>query len=158
MTDLEGRLGYQLFLLSPLSLTPYGSLGYHRWFRSLGYPETYHHAWAGWGALLQWAPTSRWVLSLDANVGHTFNAEIHTWNTFEKPNTILLRSHLGSRSYLMAGLGSDLQIFKHWHFLARVNYWRFNYGEGPPVNEAGNYEPSSNTRLLGFSLGLGYAL
>lgn len=158
MTDLSGRLGYQFFIFPQASITPYGIVGYHRWFRSIGYPETYHHNWFGWGALFQWAPSPRWVLSLDSNVGNSFHAEIHTWNTFEKPNTILFESKLGSRSYVMAAVGSDLCFAKAWHFLMKLNYWRFNYGAGPPVNAAGDHEPTSNTRLLGMSLGLGYAL
>jgi hypothetical protein len=158
LTDVYGRLGYQWFVLPQASLTPYGVLGYHRWFRSIGYPETYHNNWVGLGGLLQWSPVSRLVLSLDANVGNTFNAQLHTWNTFDPPNTILFESNLGSRSYLMASIGADWQLVKAWHLLGQVNYWRFNYGEGPPVNAAGAHEPTSNTRLLGFTLGLGYDL
>ena len=158
MTDLSGRLGYQFFLIANMAITPYGTAGYHRWFRSIAYPETYHHNWAGVGALLQWAPLAKWVLSADSNVGQTFNAQVHTWNTFVLPNTVLFDSKLGSRTYLMASLGSDLQFAKMWHFLINVNYWRFNYDKGQPVNAAGDYELNSNTRLLAFSLGLGYVL
>lgn len=158
ITDVYGRMGYQLFILPRASITPYGVLGYHRWFRSIGYPETYHNDWAGVGALLQWALWSRLVLSFDANAGNTFNAEIHTWNTFTKPNTVLFESNLGSRSYMMAGVGGDWQVSKAWHLLAQLNYWRFNYAEGPPVNAAGDHEPTSNTRLLGAAVGFGYSL
>jgi len=158
MTDLYGRLGYQFFFLSKASITPYGIAGYHRWLRSIEYPETYHNNWAGLGALLQWAPTSRWVLSLDGNTGNTFNSQIHTWNTFEPPNTVLFESNLGSRTYVMAGAGSDLQFAKVWHILANINYWRFNYGKSAPVDAGGAYEPTSNTRFMAFTLGLAYSL
>lgn len=157
MTDVSGRLGYQVILTPIFSITPYGTLGYHRWLRSISYPETYHHNWAGVGALLQLAPTSKLVLSLDGNTGQTFNAQLHAWNTFFPPNTLLLPANLGSRSYVIAGMGGDYNFYDKWHFLANLNYWRFNYGKSS-LDEFGIYEPDSNTRLLAAMIGIGYEL
>ncbi len=156
MTDLSGRLGYQFFPSDNLSLIPYGILGHHRWLRSIGYPETYQNNWAGLGALLQWAPLPAWVFTLDGNTGNTWNAQIHTWNTFYPPNTLLFRANLGSRTYVMAEAGVDFNFTAKWHLLGALHYWRFNYGKSTP-NNLGDYEPTSNTRLVRAVVGLGYS-
>jgi len=162
ITEVWGRLGYQFFFLPSVSLTPYVISGYHRWLRTLAYIETYHNDWFGLGGMLQWSPISNLVISLDSNVGNTFNSQNHSWDYVgAADNSVLIKANMSSRSYLMASVGGDYTFAKVWHALAGVKYWRFNYGLSPKEifpNGAYIYEPSSNTRQFTVSLGLGYTL
>ncbi len=106
---------------------------------------------------MQWAASSRTVFSLDANAGRTSHGQVHSWNTFYPPDTVLNSNNLGGRSYIMAGLGADYAPKPKWHLLANITYWRFNYGQSS-TNAIDVLEPTSNTRLLTTTVGLGYAI
>jgi hypothetical protein len=63
-------------------VTPYGEFGRHTWDRTVGYEapgsylETYTHSYFGIGAMAQYVPASKTVLSIDALIGRTFRSNI----------------------------------------------------------------------------------
>lgn len=171
-TDLFARLGYQFFPSEQLALTPYATIGYHRWLRDTsgipydhagttvllnGYPETYTNAWYGAGFMLQYATSSTWVLSAFAEGGRTFHAALASWSTLDG---ITAQSHfdLQPHSYYQIGAGSDYAFADHWHFLANISYFRFGYGMSEKNNIGGLeiWEPDSTTGEIKTSLGVGY--
>ncbi len=189
-TNFSGRLGYQLFP-SPnhsVALTPYLTGGYYRWLRDVAgspyndvlldaHAETYSNGWYGLGMLGQWAVTQRWVLSAFGEMGHTFDAQMFTWNTttfdpalpvnFTQENTY----HLGARNYYQIGFGSDDRFSGNWHFLANFSYFHFSYGQSQNMpysitfNQGGanettsgsSDEPNSTTREVLSTVGLAYS-
>jgi hypothetical protein len=166
--DVNGKIGYMFSSdMEKYSVTPYVTGGFHRWLRDFNgveilnfkvnaYPETYQHLWYGAGALLQWAATPKWVLSLDGSVGTTASAEMKSWNSFHSPYTIKQTFDLGARPTYSLGLGSDYALTKNWHLLAQVNYLRFGYGCSFP-SSLDILEPESRTRQFTTSIGFGYS-
>src|SRR5208282_4938502 len=92
-------------------LTPYLGLGGHFWAREIalgnpgGYHESYSHAYAGAGSLIQYAFLRRWVVTGNALIAKTFWAEMSAEPQID-------RAALGSSLLVDLGLDVDFAAYK----------------------------------------------
>ena len=152
MTDYSLRFGRGFVLSDAVMLTPYGELGHHRWERGINQGETYTHDYFGIGALAQYSPMPKLVLSMNLLAGRTFDASIDVGGTapyaFSAP--------LGNSALYKAGIAADYAYTKAVHGTLGLDYASFDYGYSP-VSSGGYYEPDSKTRNITVKLGVGYA-
>lgn len=164
ITDIAVRDGVGIILNPAVMLTPYVTLGYHKWERNVGdgapggYNETYQHGFYGFGLLGQYSPVQRLVVSAHAMLGHTDGARI------DAPD-MGLSADLGDGGLYQLGLGLDYGITAGLHVNVRVAYTAWRYGASAPIyagtNGAGQaqylYEPDSRTTDTTLKAGIGYA-
>lgn len=155
MTDYSMRYGKGFAMSNNAMLTPYGELGYHKWQRDVNYGETYSNNYVGIGALAQFSPTARLVLSANALLGVTYDSNINIAGPtgFSGP--------LGNSSLYKLGLSADYAFTKSLHGNIGVDYTAFNYGASDNylINNGRDvaWEPRSQSRLTTVSMGVGYA-
>lgn len=138
-------------------LTPYAELGHHEWDRGANYGETYTHNYLGFGALGQYSPVSKLVLSANAMVGETFGSYI-TVNS--GPGLNGFSGSLGNSILYKVGVAADYAFMKHFHGNVGVDYMSFNYGISAAYPVGGGFvawEPDSKTNYTTVKIGLGYA-
>jgi hypothetical protein len=173
--DMAAKLGYQFVSSENTELTPYATLGYHRWSQNYqgqripgdglngitnsyyidGAVQTWQHTWYGVGLLAQWSVSPVFVLSADGNVGRTYNASMHGWAPVNNP--VDTTYTIANTTYEMASLGADYRLAKNWHALANLSYWRYRY-DPSGSNVFGISTVTANAHQLGVNVGLGYAL
>jgi hypothetical protein len=154
--DLDFRLGKGFDLHRSVMLTPFFGMGWHDWHRDLHqYNETYRHAYYGAGVLLQASPHAGLVLSADALIGRTFNAEIAVSDIpgFAPGSTL----PLGDAGMYKLGLSADYAVTRSLHVNTGVEWSHFKYGASPPDPTGSYNEPESRTNHVAFKIGVGYA-
>jgi hypothetical protein len=155
LTNYSARYGKGFIVNDGLMLTPYAELGSHKWDRGVNYGETYTHNYYGIGALGQYSPASKWVLTASGLIGNTFGSYIVV-NT--GPGLNGFSGGLGNSTLYKVGVSADYALTSHFHGNVGVDYMSFKYGISAvyPVN-GGSWEPDSSTHYTTVKFGLGYA-
>ncbi len=146
------RYGTGFIVNDEFMLTPYAELGHHEWDRGVNWGETYTHHYYGIGALGQYSPASRLVLSANAMFGSTFGSNIVINGAFS--------GALGNSTLYRVGAGADYAFAQNLHGNIGVDYMSFNYGISAVYTVGGGYvawEPDSMTNYTTVKIGLGYA-
>ncbi|HWT70815.1 MAG TPA: hypothetical protein VN361_01370 [Oxalicibacterium sp.] len=152
MTDYQLRAGRGFVLSDAVMLTPYGEIGHHRWERGVNDGETYTHDYFGIGALAQYSPMPRLVLSANLMVGRTFHSDIDVAGSAP----FAFSASLGNSDLYKAGLAADYAFTRNFHGMIGLDYSSFEYGNSA-VSAGGFYEPDSKTRYTTVNVGVGYA-
>lgn len=135
-----------------LMLTPYAELGHHEWDRGVNWGETYTHQYFGIGALGQYSPVSRLVLSANAMIGSTFGSYITINGAFS--------GALGNSSLYKFGVAADYAFAQNLHGNVGFDHTSFSYGMSAIYSCGGTcvqWEPDSKTNYTTVKMGLGYA-
>lgn len=158
--DYTFRLGKGFETARNVMLTPYLGIGGHFWEREIalgnpgGYHESYSHAYAGAGGLIQYAFLRRWVVTGNALIGKTFWAQVSAEPQID-------HAALGSSLLVDLGLELDFAAYKALHLFAGVDYMNYSYGQSGVyiVNNGNNtaMEPFSRTEIYAFDVGLRFA-
>ncbi len=154
LDNYSARYGRGFVVNDELMLTPYAELGHHKWDRLINYGETYTHHYYGIGALGQYSPVAKLVVSINAVFGRTFGSNI----VVEGPAGFTGR--LGNSSRYKVGACADYAFTKTFHGNVGVDYKSFKYGISALYPLAGGlvtWEPDSKTNYTTVRLGLGYA-
>jgi hypothetical protein len=157
LTNYRLRAGNGYGLNDKFMLTPYLELGVHEWDRGVNYGETYTHKYFGIGALGQFSPVYKLVLSANAMAGKTFGSYI-TVNS--GPGLNGFSGSLGNSTLYRAGLSADYAFMEHFHGNIGVDYTSFSYGMSgvyPVGSNTVAWEPDSKTNYTTLRLGVGYA-
>lgn len=172
--NAAGKLGYQFANSESSDITPYATLGYHRWLQNIagtpsnqgsnnniptiyyinGVNGTYQHSWFGLGLLYQWAASPQLVLNADVGIGRTFNASLHSWQPISTPS--YTNYSFNDANYQMLGLGADYLLQRYWHLQGNLGYWHYNYGASS-VYTTGIAGLSASTKQWNATIGLGYS-
>jgi hypothetical protein len=158
IADSSIRYGKGLAINDEFMVTPYGELGYHQWDRNVGdgspggYPETYSHLYLGAGALGQYSPFGKLVLSADVLIGSTFGSNINVG----LPAPFGFSASLGNSILSRVGVSVDYAFTKNIHANTGVDYTSWKYGASA-VQSSGFYEPDSKTKDTTVRAGIGYA-
>jgi len=161
LTNFSFRYGSGISFKDRFMLTPYAELGYHKWDRGLSYiqTETYTNNWLGIGALGQYSPVSRLVLSANVMVGETFGSYI-TVNPTPGPGGNGFSGSLGNSTLYKVGISADYAFMEHFHGTVGIDYTSFSYGMSAIYPVGGSYvawEPDSKTNYTTVKVGVGYA-
>jgi hypothetical protein len=163
--DYTLRLGKGFATGKNVMLTPYLGLGGHSWTREIGLGssaqtspignhESYSHAYAGAGSLIQYAFLRRWIVTGNALIGKTFWAQMSAEPQID-------RAALGASLLIDLGLEFDFAAYKALHLLVGVDYMNYSYGQSGVfvVNNGNNavMEPSSRTEVYAFDVGVRFA-
>lgn len=154
LVDFSTRYGKGFIVNSKLMLTPYVELGSHEWDRGVNLGETYNHDYYGIGALCQFSPIRKLVLSANAMIGSTFKSNIDVAGVYG------FSGSLGNSSLYKAGISADYAFTKDFHGNVGVDYMRFNYGISgtyPVSSSLVAWEPDSKTTYTIAKIGLGLA-
>jgi hypothetical protein len=152
ITDYSARLGRGFVLTDRMMLTPYGELGHHRWERGVNEGETYTHDYFGIGALAQYSPVPKLVLTANLLAGRTFNAHIDVAGSAP----YAFSASLGNADLYKAGIAADYAFTQNFHGTLGLDYTSLDYGDSA-VSSGGFYEPDSRTRNTSINVGIGYA-
>jgi len=161
LMDFSGRLGKGFALGDRAMLIPYGEVGRHQWDRGVNYGETYSHFYFAAGALAQYSPAARVVLSADAMLGRTAGSYI-TVNG--GPGLTGFSGALGDSVISRIGLSGDFAFTRAIHGGIAVDYTSFKYGKSAMYPGTVNgvsallYEPDSTTHYTTIKLSIGVAL
>ena len=150
IADFSLRYGKGFAIRNQFMVTPYAEFGYHKWDRDVGYMEHYTHRYYGIGALGQYSPARKLVLSANAMIGRTYGAEIDVVAPFG------FSTSLGNSALYKAGIAVDYAFTKNIHANAGIDYTRWEYGANA-VQPSGYYEPDSQTKDTMIKAGIGYA-
>ncbi|MHB8454687.1 MAG: hypothetical protein ACYDDO_08275 [Acidiferrobacterales bacterium] len=162
ITNFSARSGEGFELGNKFMFIPHIEIGSHEWDRGVGlgngynpngYDETYTNDWLGVGALGQFSPVAKLVVSADVLVGTTFDAHI---NAPYIPGSLSYSGNLGNGAYTRLGLSVDYAIVKHLHISTSYENISFSYGAGP-LNNSDLYEPDSKTNYSVIKVGVGYS-
>lgn len=152
--DYDVKIGKGFAASNIWMLTPYFTLGGRHWTRGVqagtagAFNETYQHFYFGFGNLLQYAPSAKWVLTGDAMVGKTFLATM----TSSPPNS----PALGDSPVIKIGLDSDYRVNSILHFFTGLDYMWFSYGQSG-IGVSGSsieMEPISRTQVWNWTTGI----
>ena len=135
-------------------LTPYLELGSHQWDRGVNSGETYTHNYYGIGALGQYSPVSKLVLSANVLYGTTYGSYIKVNGPFG------FSGGLGDSTLNKFGVAADYAFTKNFHGNVGVDYMSFKYGMSSVYPVGGGFvawEPASKTTYTMVKVGLGYA-
>jgi len=156
LINYSARYGKGYMVRNEFMLTPFIELGHHEWDRGANYGEIYTHNYFGIGALGQYSPVSRLVLSANAMTGSTFGSYI-TVNS--GPGLNGFSGALGNSSLYKVGAGADYAFAQDLHGEIGVDYTSFNYGISAVYPVGGGFvgwEPDSKTNYTTVKIGLGY--
>jgi hypothetical protein len=173
ISDFNFRYGKGFEINDQFLLTPYGEVGHHKWNRDLGSncsvavlasclsSEKYTHYYYGIGALVQYSPMQKWVLTADGFLGHTFSSEISgTGRPIVVAGSAVFDSFsqqdLGNKSIYRIGLNADYAFTDKIHGNIGLDYIDFKYGKSDIFNTY-TYEPDSKTNYTNVKVGIGYA-
>lgn len=147
---VSGKLGRAFQLGNIAMFTPFADIGYRYWNRELtgigGYTEDYSHGDAMGGALLQFSPLKKWVLSASGEIGTTFSPSMRTQGETYNLQDRTIWEATGKIGY---------SLTKRLELVGTVDYTDFKYGASP-VDENGYYEPDSYSRELTTLIGISY--
>lgn len=148
--DYSLRYGKGFELGGKAMAIPYLEVGSHEWDRGLGYDETYKHSYYGIGAMLQFAPANKLVLTIDGLVGKTKSPSI------DVANGSLYSGDLGTSTLTRFGASIDYAFTQRIHGMVGFDYTDYKYGVSQP-NLLGVWEPDSETKKTMYRVGIGYA-
>jgi hypothetical protein len=151
--SITGPDGANGFGSANFMIIPFFGIGYHEWDRKVNTGENYSNGYYGAGLLLQYSPFQRFVLSADALVGRTFDANVVV-NAIPGLNPSLSLG-LGDSALYKLGFSGDYAITPIIHVNAGVEWTGFDYGMSPVVD--GLLEPESRTHDVTFKIGVGFA-
>jgi hypothetical protein len=157
LANFSFRYGSGVSIRDKFMLTPYAELGHHKWDRGVNYGETYTHNWFGLGALGQYSPVRKLVISANAMIGQTFGSYI-TVNS--GPGLTGFSGSLGNSVTYRIGIAADYAFMPHFHGNIGVDYSSFSYGMSGIYPIGGGFvawEPDSKTYYTTVKAGLGYA-
>ena len=157
LTNFSLRSGKGFALKNKYMLTPYFELGFHKWDRGVNFGETYTHKYYGIGALGEFSPVYKLVLSVKAMAGKTYGSYI-TVNS--GPGLNGFSGSLGNSTIYKAGLSADYAFMRHFRGNVGVDYTSFSYGMSDVYSVGGAFvvwEPDSKTNYTTLKLGVGYA-
>jgi hypothetical protein len=163
--NLRAGKAFTLNEAATLQLIPYLDYAQHRWDRLDGggygdYSEHYSHSIVSVGAIGQFAPTERLVLSVEAQLGHLYDASVSIpyfeGKIFDLGSGYYLRGPngpiiLGSSNTVMFGVGADYAVTSTFHVTANYRWQRYGYGVG--VNNDLT-EPKSRTIMQRAEVGI----
>lgn len=152
LINYSARYGKGFIVKNEFMLTPYAEFGGHEWDRGANYGETYTHNYLGLGALGQYSPVSKLVLSGNAMIGSTFGSYITINGAFS--------GALGDSTLYKFGVAADYAFAQNLHGNVGVDYMSFNYGISAVYHVGGGFvawEPDSKTNYTTVKIGLGYA-
>ncbi|MNR76011.1 hypothetical protein D3C72_66640 [compost metagenome] len=153
LTDYSLRWGKGFSVNQNSMITPYLEFGRHEWKRGVNQGETYTNNYYGVGALAQYSPMQRLVLSANALIGRTSGADISVAGprSFSGP--------LGNSNLYRVGVSADYAFTQNFRGNVGVNYSAFKYGSSAsyPITGGFIWEPDSSTRYTTISAGVGYA-
>jgi hypothetical protein len=152
MTDYHLRFGRGFGVASEIMLTPYAELGRHRWERGVNAGETYTHDYAGIGALAQYSPMHKLVLTANVLAGRSFHSHIDVGGAAP----YAFSASLGNSDLYKVGIAADYAFTKEFHGTLGLDYTSFDYGYSA-TSSGGYYEPDSRTRNTSVYVGVGYA-
>jgi opacity protein-like surface antigen len=165
--NLRAGKAFTLNQAATAQLIPYVDYSQHRWDRLDGggvgdYSEHYNHSALGVGVIGQYAPTKKWVLSAEAQLGRVYDASVRV-RSMEGP----LDFHDGQRTYringangpivlgnhnaVTLGVGADYAVTSTFHVTASYRWQRSGYGAG--VNND-IVEPRSTSTMQRIDLGI----
>ncbi|ABR91267.1 Hypothetical protein mma_1786 [Janthinobacterium sp. Marseille] len=153
LIDYSLRWGKGFSVNQAMMLTPYLELGRHEWKRGVNQGETYTNNYYGIGALAQYSPMPRLVLSANALIGRTSGADISVGGPLG------FNGSLGNSNLYKVGLSADYAFSQRFRGNVGLNYSAFKYGASAnyPVGGTVTWEPDSRTRYTTISAGVGYA-
>ncbi|NNM69069.1 MAG: hypothetical protein HKM00_03730 [Gallionella sp.] len=152
LVNYSARYGKGFVINNQFMVTPYAELGKHNWDRGVNYGETYTHNYYGIGALGQYSPNGKLVLSANVLYGSTYGSSIAV-NSGAGLNGF--SGGLGNSSLYKLGVSADYAFTKQLHGNVGVDYTSFRYGYSAVYN--GMLEPNSKTNYTMVKVGLGYA-
>ncbi|MHB8848130.1 MAG: hypothetical protein ACYC43_06790 [Burkholderiales bacterium] len=149
--DYHLRYGKGFVLGNQFMLTPYFEIGHHRWDRAVNAGEIYANRYYGIGALGQYSPVHKLVLTANVFGGGTYGSNIDAAGVFS--------GSLGNSALFKAGLAADYAFTQNLHGNVGVDYTSFKYGMSAFYPRGGGYvwEPDSTTNYTTLKIGLGYA-
>jgi opacity protein-like surface antigen len=162
--NLRAGKAFTLNEAETIQLIPYVDYAQHRWDRLDGgdfgdYSEHYSHSVISLGAIGQYSPTERLVLSAEAQLGYLYDASVRAralegyipvgngYYLVGPDGPIVLGNH-GS---VMFGLGADYAVTPTFHVTAGYRWQRYGYGVG--VNNSFQ-EPTSKTVMQRVEVGV----
>jgi len=147
ITTFDGKIGRGFALSNEVMATPYVNLGFRYWDRNLGNQqvENYYHFAALAGAMVQYSPAARWVLTTYGAVGGTFGAHMKTDG---------LNFNLGNAAIYKAGGKISYGLTDRWDVFTSLDFDHFRYVRSKVVS--GYYEPSSFTNDTILRVGVAY--
>ena len=152
LINYSARYGKGFIVNDEFMLTPYAELGHHEWDRGVNLGEVYTNNYYGLGALAQYSPASKLVLSANVLAGSTFGSNITVNGAFS--------GVLGNSTLYKVGAGADYAFARNLHGNIGIDYTSFSYGISG-VYPAGvnlvTWEPDSKTNYTTVKVGLGYA-
>jgi hypothetical protein len=153
LTDYSLRWGKGFSVNREVMITPYAELGRHEWKRAVNQGETYTNNSFGVGALAQYSPITRLVLSANALIGRTFGANI------DVAGPSGFSGALGNSNLYKLGLSADYAFTQNFHGNVGINYSAFKYGSSGnyQVGNRIHWEPDSRTNNTTINAGIGYA-
>jgi opacity protein-like surface antigen len=178
LVDFSGRFGKGFELGNSFMITPFVEIGHHNWKRRIDTEvpiitiapastvsrESYNNYYYAFGAMGQFSPVSKLVVTANAMVGSTFSSSMASSGV----NSIAVGAigqdggagtlHLGSSVFYKVGLGLDYAFYKSFHVNAGAEYVGFEYGRSAMTGPSSSYyEPDSETNYLTVKAGFGYA-
>jgi len=158
LTNYSARYGKGLIIdnsgdefMNNVMLTFYAELGHHEWDRGVNYGEIYTHNYFGIGALGQYSPFNKLVMSANALIGETFGSFI-TVNS--GPSFTGFSGELGNSAIYKVGVAADYALTQKLHGNVGIDYTSFEYGISAVYG--GYLEPDSKTNYTTVRVGLGY--
>jgi hypothetical protein len=153
LTDYSLRWGKGFSVNQSSMFTPFLEVGRHEWKRAVNQGETYTNNYYGIGALAQYSPMPRLVLSANALIGRTFSSDISV------NGPLGFSGGLGNSNLYKVGLSADYAFTQKFRGNVGINYSAFKYGASGnyPVGGTVTWEPDSRTRYTTISAGVGYA-
>jgi hypothetical protein len=157
LVNFSGRYGKGFVVNDKVMLTPYLELGSHQWDRGVNGGETYSNNYYGIGAMAQYSPVSKLVLSANALYGTTYGSYIKV-GAFGGLNGF--SGGLGDSPLNKFGVAADYAFTQNFHGNVGVDYTSFKYGMSSVYPIGGGFvswEPASKTTYTMVKVGLGYA-
>lgn len=160
LSNFSFRYGSGFSLKDEFMLTPYAEFGHHEWDRGVNYGEIYTHNWLGIGALGQYSPARKLVLTAEAMIGETVGSYI---SVNAGPGFSGFSSSLGNSTLYKVGISADYAFARHLHGNIGFDFTGFKYGMSAihpvVINGINNvaWEPDSKTNYTALKAGLGYA-
>ena len=133
---------------------PYLEIGSHEWDRGVNDGETYKHSYYGVGAMIQFSPVDKLVMTLDGMIGRTHSASIDVSSAPNFAGLPIYEGSLGNFQLSRFGATADYAFTKHIHGMIGADYTSYKYGMSPP--HYGIWEPDSKTEMTMYRVGIGY--
>ncbi len=160
INELNFRVGKGFELGPHWMLTPFFGSGNRHWVRELGlgttgdFNEAYNFWYWAFGGMVQYSPSDRVVMTLDASFGKTAHPTI-TVSENVAPGfcaACLFGAGLGEKPIQRYGLDFDCRVWKGLHTFAGGNLEYYKFGASAP-SISGAFEPFSRTSVFEWTTG-----